>query len=251
MDPSYQQPPQQQPPQAPPVGGAPAAAVPPVYAPPVETTLPTPTVYAAATPTATPAPAPQYSTDYLNQIAVKEAPKAPNKLAIIALIGGVLLAALFAILLVNGSKAPDTTSQLVAIRARVGSLKTAGEAQKKRLAENSINATNATLVSTLTTMETSLGEQLPEKTETTKEITTKEKTYADELVKTLDNAYQRGTLDRNYTMQMNYELTILRGMLVKLQQNSTKDTTKTFCATSITNIDSILKQYSEFSAAKS
>ena len=47
-----------------------------------------------------------------------------------------------------------------------------------------------------------------------------EKAYSDELAKTLDDSYQRGTLDRTYTSQMTYELTVLKSKLTKLQRST-------------------------------
>ncbi len=220
-------------------------------------TLPTPAGYSpspapvqAAVPAGSSPTTPSYGADYLDTIAAPMPTKAPNKFAVIALIGGVLLAALFALLLLNGSQGPSVGSQATTINARISTLQTVANAQQKHLSENAIAEANATLNSSLTTMTTDLS-KLVSGTKPDKTASAKESSYQSKLSSTLESAYQRGTLDRTYTVQMTYELTVLRGMLVKLKNNSTKDTIKTFCTTSIANLDIILKLYANFDATKS
>ena len=58
------------------------------------------------------APQPQtYGVDYLNQIAPKQQ-KTVNRFAIIAMIGGILIAALFAVVLISSSGGPNVNEQL-------------------------------------------------------------------------------------------------------------------------------------------
>lgn len=205
----------------------------------------------ATLPTASSPSTQNFSVDYLDKIAAPVTTKAPSKLAIIGLIGGVLLAALFAMMLLTGSKGPDVTSQMSSINARVATLQAVVVAQQKNLADNSLAEANATLGSTLTTMNTDMASYLPKKTDDSgkSKAAIAEKAYSTELSTKLDNAYQRGTLDRTYTVQMTYELTVLRGMLQSLKKNATKEAVKTFCTTSASNIDIILKQYATFDAS--
>jgi hypothetical protein len=92
---------------------------------------------------------------------------------------------------------------------------------------------------------------VPSKKEDAKKKDTVETAYKTALLKTLDDAYQRGTLDRTYPVQMTYELTLLRGMVVKLQNNTKESDVQSFCAASLKNIDIILKLYADFDATKS
>ncbi len=197
-------------------------------------------------------PVPAYATNYLDQIAAKPQAKGPNKLAIIALVGGVLVAAVLALLLINGLGSPDFTGQAKTINARIDTLQTVATAQQKHLTENVITEANATLSSSLTTMNTDLASLSTSKEKNADQSTAAlETVYQTTLAATLDAAYQRGTLDRTYTVQMTYELTILRTMLVELKTNASRDDTKQFCDTSIANLDSILKLYANFYATKS
>ena len=234
------------------IGTLPTPTATPIGSVPVSTPQATLAMSQKPVPALPSQPAPAYSADYLNQIAAPTTHKAPNKLAIIGLIGGVLLAAIFALLLISTSSGPSFAAQAKTINARIGTLQTVASAQQKILTENSISEANATLVSSLATMNTDLAALNATKDKKDdKALTTKESAYQSALTTTLDNANQRGTLDRTYTVQMTYELTLLRGMIVKLKNSTNKDSVKTFCTTSLSNLDIILKQYAEFSASKS
>lgn len=241
-------------PQVPSAFGQPSPQSPPLITPVPPSEFNPPQAAHTQAASATPGPSTEnFSADYLEKIAAPAATKAPNKFAMIGLIGGVLLAALFALLLLTGSQGPDTTTQMTSINARVATLQTVVTAQQKNLSENAIAEANATLGSTLTSMNTDMASYLPKKTDDSgkSKSAIAEKAYATELGTKLENAYQRGTLDRTYTVQMTYELTVLRGMLQSLKKNASKDAIKTFCTTSVTNIDIILKQYADFDASKS
>lgn len=238
------------------IGTLPTPTAVPIASVPVSELQPTPAVSQQSTPMLpnqpVVAPTPSYSADYLNQIAAPTTKKTPSKFAVIGLIGGVLLAAIFALLLINTSGSPSFTAQAKIINARIGTLQTVAAAQQKVLTENSISEANATLVSSLATMNTDLAALSATKDKKDdKALAAQESAYQSTLATTLDNANQRGTLDRTYTVQMSYELTLLRGMIVKLKNSTNKDSIKTFCTTSLSNLDIILKQYAEFSASKS
>jgi gas vesicle protein len=192
-----------------------------------------------------------YSPNYLEEIAVQPPAKAPNKLIVIGIIVGVLLAAAFAFLLISTSGSPSVANQMTTINKRIDTLQSVAANQQKHLTENAIAEANATLSSSLTTMSADLSALNDVKENNDKPTTKPETTYQTNLADTLDAAYQRGTLDRTYTVQMTYELTILRNMLVTLKTNSSQNTIKKFCDTSITNLDSILKLYANFDATKS
>lgn len=178
-----------------------------------------------------------------------------NKIGIFALIGGVLAAVAIAVFMILGSGGPDFATQAKDIQGRINSLMTVADSQQTHLKENDISLANSTLSSALTTMNTDLvtimkargvkgastGKVNPTKTE---------QAYAETLQKKLDDAYQRGTLDRNYTSQMTYELTILRGKLTKLKNSGKSKSVTEFSNTAIKNVDAILAAYNNFSATK-
>ena len=82
-------------------------------------------------------------------------------------------------------------------------------------------------------------------------IKKEEKAYLEKLQKKLDDAHQKGTLDRTYTTAMTYELSILKSQVNKLKRSSGNNKSiAAFCNSSITSIDTILASYSKFSASK-
>ncbi|MGE5299226.1 MAG: hypothetical protein ACM3KF_04265 [Acidobacteriota bacterium] len=194
-----------------------------------------------------------YSIDYLNQIAPKEQ-KTVNRFAVIALIAGVLISALFGMILLSNSGGPSANEQLTPLSLRIATLKSVTASQQKHLNENQINEANAALNSSLTTMNTDIEALMKERKLKTSEKSAAaktEKAYSDELAKTLDDSYQRGTLDRTYTSQMTYELTVLKSKLTKLQRSTKSKELTEFATSASENIDTVLKAYASFEATKS
>lgn len=187
-----------------------------------------------------------YSVDYLNQIAPPQR-KTVNPLAMFGVIGGIITAAIIAVVLIVSSSSSTPSTQMQQALARISSLQTVSDAQQKHLAENDINQANATLGSALSSMKTDLTAIM--KTQKVKAAsknaadTKSEAAYLTKLQKKLDDSYQRGTLDRTYTAQMTYELTLLKSKLKKLQNSSSSKSLTTFCTGAIANLDAILTAY--------
>lgn len=247
MYPQGQQPNEQPPqPQQPAIGG-----VPPVWQQPAQQPAggyDQPQNFAPNTPSATTS---NYSVDYLNQIAPQEQKKI-NRFAVIALIGGVLISALFGIILLSSSGGPSVSDQLTPIAARITTLEAATEEQQPHLRETKISEANAALNSSLTSMNTDIKAILKERKLKVNDKSTagkKEKTYSETLTKTLDDSYQRGTLDSTYTSQMTYELTVLKSKLSKLKRSTKSTSLTSFVDDGITNIDTVLKAYDSFESA--
>lgn len=257
------------PPQTPPSGGSLPRVDPSLYAQPPQPQAQQPAQYQ---PYAAPVPTPQqntqpqplpayqnpqtsaeYSVDYLNSIAPNQTKQA-NKFAVFALIGGVLIAAIFAVLILSAPKGSNTNELIPPIAARIKTLQTVTAAQQKHLNENDVNQANATLNSALDTMSTDITAIIKERSLTksqTKAQTTKETAYATDLTKTLDDAYQRGTLDRTYTSQITYEITILESQINSLEKSTANKTIDAFCADATKNLDLILTALSASETAAS
>jgi hypothetical protein len=196
---------------------------------------------------------PEYSIDYLNQIAPKEQ-RVVNRFAVFGLIGGGIFAAIFALILISASGGPSANDQLIPISERITTLQSVTTTEQTHLAEDQISQANAALSSSLSSMTTSMKTILTErklKDDAGSSSAKAEKAYAAKLTTTLENSYQRGTLDRTYTSQMTYELTVLRSRITKLKQSSGSKEILSFCDTALSNIDLVLKAYSTFDATKS
>lgn len=193
-----------------------------------------------------------FGADYLDQIAPPPPAKHVSRIAIICLIVGVLLAVVFAIMMISSSQGPDFNSVAKKVTVRIDTLQSVTKEQQKHLTSNAIAEDNATLNSTLTAMSSDLAVLTATKKKTKdKKLAAEEEAYRADLSKTLTDAYQRGTIDRVYTVHMTFELKTLKTMLVKLNKSSKKKEAKDFCQKSIDNIDAVLKLYAEFDSSKS
>lgn len=192
-----------------------------------------------------------YTVDYLNSIAAPDPQKAVNKFAVLALIGGVLIAAIIGLILIAAPKGKSASDLIPALAARVDTLGTVTKSQQKHLTDNKLAEVNAALNSSLSTMTTDVKKIIEDqkmKKSQTKAQTTAEEAYAKKLTKTLDDAYQRGTLDRTYLSQMTYELTILEKQLNAVKKTSKNKDIKTFCDNSLANIALVLTSYESSSS---
>jgi hypothetical protein len=188
------------------------------------------------------------SASYLDQIATPE-PVRVHKFAVIGLIGGVLVLLLVVLMIMMNSGGPSLGSQAKFINGRLNTLNTLASAQQKHLEDNTISSANATLSSVLTTIDTDLTTTMKAHSVTlSSTVSTTEKAYATTLTDKLDDAYQRGTLDRTYAPQITYELSILRSKLVTMKGASSSTSIRDFCTTAITSLDALIKTFKEFSS---
>lgn len=193
----------------------------------------------------------EYSIDYLNRIAPKEQ-KTVNKFAVFGLIGGLLLAVIFAVVLMSSSGGPSANTQIATVASRVATIQAVVTEQQKHLNSTEMSESNAALGSTFSTMNTDISAIMKErKIKADNALTAKEKAYKEALSKTLNDSYQKGTLDRTYATQMTYELTFLRSQIAKLKKASTSTSIRSFCDNGTENIDLILKSYAAYDASKS
>ncbi len=186
--------------------------------------------------------------NYLNQIATPE-PVRVHKFAMFGLIGGVLVLLIVVLAIMMNSGGPSLSTQAKTVNDRINTLKTVASDQQKHLSDNTIVTSNATLSSVLTTMSTELTDVMKARKITlSSTASTAEKKYATTLSTKIDDAYQRGTLDRTYAPQITYELTLLRSKLVAMKSSSNSSAVSTFCTNSITNLDAIIKTFKDYSA---
>lgn len=192
-----------------------------------------------------------YTVDYLNSIAAPAQQKAVNKFAIFGLIGGVLIAAIIGVILISAPKGKTASDLIPSLAARIDTLSKVTKAQQKHLSENKLAETNAALNSSLGTMSTDIQKIIEDqkmKKSQTKATINAEEAYAEKLTKTLDDAYQRGTLDRTYLSQMTYELTILEKQINSVKKASKNKDIKAFCDSSLANTQLVLKSYESSSS---
>ncbi|MBB1563168.1 hypothetical protein HG436_002070 [Candidatus Saccharibacteria bacterium] len=186
--------------------------------------------------------------DYLNRIAPLEE-RTVNRFAVFGLIGAVLTAVVVIFIVITSSQGPNSNEMLLPISQRVDTLGTVAKAETTKLVQIEIAEANASLSSTLTSMKAQLETIMKSKKIKTANSAS-EKKYLESIEKKLNDAHQKGILDRTYTTQMTYELSLLKTQINKLKRaTKNKDITE-FCDTSIKNINTILAAYDKFSASK-
>lgn len=204
-----------------------------------------------------PAPAPsQFSVDYLNQIAAPVAQKKVSPLILFGGIGALLLLVIGALILItNLSSPPDFTAQARTVQARLATLETITDQQQKRLQRNQLSSMNATLKTSLLSMDSDLSAILTARglKATDAALTTAkntEKTYLTKLTNTLNDSYLTGTLDRTYASQMAYELTILQSKLQALKSTANSKSVTDFYTRSSPTLTTAIDAFSSFSSSK-
>lgn len=186
--------------------------------------------------------------NYLDQIAIPE-PVHVHKFAMIGLIGGVLVLLVVILAIMMNSGGPSLSVQAKSVNDRVNTLKTIASNQQKHLSDNAIVTNNTILSSVLTTMSTELTDTMKTRKITlSSTASAAEKKYATTLTTKLDDAYQRGTLDRTYAPQITYELSILRSKLVTMKASSNSTAITTYCTSSIASLDAIIKTFKDYSS---
>lgn len=194
-----------------------------------------------------------FPVDYLNEIAPKQQPVQINRFAVFGLIGGVLLLAFSAVMMMVNSQ-PNYTKQAQSTLARIETLQAATKEQQSRLTENELSSMNTTLTTSLGSMGTELKSSLKDakiKTELVGDAKKTEKAYSDKLSKTLEDAYLTGSLDRVYAREMSYQLSILKSYLQKLKTASgNRKAITDYVATNSKTLDAATKSFSNFTSTK-
>lgn len=219
---------------------------------------PQPTQFTPQVAPAAPVPNPneQFSVDYLNKIATNTPVKKASPLLIFGLIGGILvLAAGLLIFMVQAAAPPNVSTQIYALQARLDTLSKVTSEQGKHLTQNELSSINSTLGASLTSTTTDLaayaklrGIKSGDKAATAAKTT--EQPYYTALSKKLDDAYLLGTLDRTYTTEMQYQLSILKSKLQRIKTAANSKTFNDFYTPNVASIDTVISSLSSFQSTK-
>lgn len=197
----------------------------------------------------------QYPVDYLNQIATPLPVKKASPLLVFGLIGGVLLTVGLALFMVIQSTAPPNVSmQLYSLQTRLDTLDRVSNEQGARLTQNNLSSINSTLDTTIKSMQANLKSYMDSKGyKDTKTIATVKKTessYYDKLSQGLNDAYLTGTLDRSYSSEMPYQLTVLKSKLQKLKAAANSKSFTEFYDKNVPSLNIAIDQLAKFQSTK-
>lgn len=194
----------------------------------------------------------QFTVDYLNQIAKNTPVKKASPLVVFGLIGGILIFVIgIMFFLIQSAAPPDVSTQVTALQARLDTLSKVTTEQGKHLTQNELSGINSTLGASLTSMTTDLSAYAKLRgIKSSSKATSTETAYYTALSKKLDDAYLLGTLDRTYSTEMTYQLSILKSKMLRIKTAANSKTYNDFYTPSATSIDTVSKLLSAFQSTK-
>lgn len=193
---------------------------------------------------------PQYSIDYLNQIAPKPQKASLNSRIFFFLIGGGLLLALIVGILSLSSGGNGPTKQMQTLAARIETLQSIAEKSQKNIKSGKLRSTNSNLNIFLTNADHDIAEPLTKNgldiKKLDKNIVTAEKGKGDELTNKLEDARLNVTFDETYARQMSYQLSTLETLMGSIYRSTKSKSMKDFLSKTDGNIEPIIKQLDSF-----
>lgn len=194
---------------------------------------------------------PNYSIDYLNQIA----PQAPKrqfdpKLKLIAIILGVatIVTILLVIVTSLGGTSKNSLQQLAARLAATETIATDAQANLKSSELRSLNGSLKILL-TNTNRDITAPLKLNGIDAANLDKATIAKENGNTIKQSLENARLNATYDRTYAREMSYQLETIVLQMQQLYKDTSSESLKTFLNTSYKNIQPIQKKFSELNAA--
>lgn len=196
---------------------------------------------------------PQFSSDYLNQIAAPAQVKTLNPFILWGLIGGALLLAVIVVLAVTSANSGPSSSSLASVAAKLDNLKTVSEDAQDNIQSSELRTLNSSLTLSLTNTNRDLAKplkaqdiSLKDKKDTT--ITAVAKDF-ESLSKRLEDARLNAVFDRTYAREMTYALKTLHGDMVALYKKSRSTELKTTLDTADSNLKPLLEGFESFNAS--
>jgi hypothetical protein len=191
---------------------------------------------------------PQYSIDYLNQIAPQPKKGGLNNRIFLFIIGGGLLVALIIGIMTLASSSNGPTQTMQTLAARMLTLQTISDTAQKNIKSTKLRNTNSSLAIFLTSANHAI--VAPLKTsgvdikKIDKKITTTEKNTA--LVAKLEDARLNATFDRTYAREMSYQLSTVEALMKTIYNKTKSKSMKDFLSQTNGNIAPIITQLDDF-----
>lgn len=193
---------------------------------------------------------PQYSIDYLNQIAPEQKkPGVSNKVFFLALGCGLLLAIIVFILMLNsGGGTATTKSRLETLSARIATLQTISQSATSDITSNQLNATNGNLEIALTNAARAIQEPLADnKIDATKiPQSILDQEAGDDLTSTLADAKLNAIYDRVYAREMSLKISTTLALMSELYNGTKNESLRNFLDATTKDLKPINTQLAEF-----
>lgn len=205
-------------------------------------------------PTSVPPSQPQYSIDYLNQIAPQQQKSGlSNRMFMMIIGGGVLLAAIVGMLMLFSGGGSGPTQKMQTFAARVQTLEKIVTAAQKNIKSNDLRSTNSNLSIFLANTDQGMTDPLEKNgislTKLDKTIVAEEN--GDDLTAKLEDARLNAVFDRTYSREMSYQLTALETLMKSIYGGTKSKSMKDFLQTTDDSLVPIKKQFDTFNATSS
>lgn len=195
---------------------------------------------------------PQYSIDYLDQIAPKQTNTlGDNKLFFGVMALGIIVVIIFAFALITGGKGPSQTTRLQTLAARLGSMQKISSDAQINITDNHLQAINASLALQLTNTKQTMiaplasegvdAAKLPKAIQTTESLS--------DVSSKLADAKLNATFDRVYANEMNYELSDTFILMREINNGTKNSSLKDFISSTSKNLAPFQTQLSNFTDA--
>lgn len=189
---------------------------------------------------------PQYSVDYLNQIAspVKQS-KMPKHIGLIGIILGVMLLLTVALFIYGTLTATEETTP-GELAVRLETLEIVARESQENLSSGDLRSINSNLTLALTNATRDMNQFLGEEGAKGIEKAAKANPDGTELKKTLEDANLNAVMSRTYPREMGYELEVALLMIDELEQNTQNEAFITYLDKTRSDIEPIYDQLAAF-----
>lgn len=195
---------------------------------------------------------PQYSIDYLDQIAPKQSSTIGNNKLFFGIIGlGIIVVIAFAILLVVGVGGPSQTSRLQSLAAQLQSMQTISTNAQADITDNHLQTINANLNIQLTNINQNIAAPYANSAVNPKNIppAIKSEESLSGVTAKLADAKLNAVYDRVYANEMSYQLSDVFIVMREINNGTKSKSMHDFLNTTYNNLQPIATQLSNFTDA--
>lgn len=193
---------------------------------------------------------PQYSIDYLNQIAPPPPKTGPSRAVAMILLGLGVAALIVICMVVFSSLKAGPTNDLQHLAAHLASLKTVTTTAQQTIQSSQLRSDNSNLAIVLSNASRDIEKPLTSEgldaKNLDKSIVASES--SDKLTATLENARLNAVYDETYAREITYELATINILMAKIYNETSNSVLKSYLSTTDKNLRLVQQQFTAFSA---
>ncbi len=195
-------------------------------------------------------PQPNFTPDYLNQIAVQSTKQPPNKKILILAGMGLAVVIVIIISIALTAFASHTTEYMQRLTARLMTTQTIATNAQTNIKSSDLRSLNTNLqlylTNTLRDIDTPLKNEKIDPAKLDKTIVTSE--AATDMINRLENGRLNAVFDRTYAREMAYQLDSIIALLDQVESSTGSQSLKSFIDSARTNLQPTQKAFSDFNA---